>query len=200
MEIPMPRVMEIVTPLEEDLLFHALHAREEMSRLFEYQVDLLSDKNDVDLDKILGKNVTIKLALPDDSARSFNGYVTRFSQGGMYGRYYRYFAEVRPWLWFLTRTADCRIFQSMKVPDILKAGFADHPAADYAFELTGSYRTWNYCVQYRETDFNFISRLMEHEGIGYYFRHTEGHDTLVLTDSTSKHAACPGYEKLPFVD
>ena len=123
----MPRVMEIVTPLGEDvLLFHGMSAREEMSRLFEYQLDLLSGKHDIKLDDILGKNVTITLGLPDDKTRYFNGYVTRFAQGGMYGRYHRYIATVRPWLWFLTRTADCRIFQDMKVPDIIKAVFSDH--------------------------------------------------------------------------
>jgi type VI secretion system secreted protein VgrG len=195
-----PRVMEIVTPLGADvLLFRGMSAHEEMSRLFEYRLDLLSSRDDIGLDDILGKNVTIKLVLPDDTTRFFNGYVTRFAQGGMYGRYNRYIATVRPWLWFLTRTADCRIFQDMKVPDIIKAVFADHPSADYKMELTATYRKWTYCVQYRETDFNFVSRLMEHEGIGYYFRHTDGHDTLVLTDSTSKHTPVSGYETLPYV-
>jgi type VI secretion system secreted protein VgrG len=192
--------MEIVTPLGDDvLLFHGMSAREEMSRLFEYQLDLLSTKDDVSLDDILGKNVTVKFALPDDQTRYFNGYVTRFAQGGMHGRYHRYIATVRPWLWFLTRTADCRIFQEMKVPDIIKAVFSDHPSADFKLELTGTYRKWTYCVQYRETDFNFVSRLMEQEGVGYYFRHTDGHDTLVLTDSTSKHTPVSGYEALSFV-
>jgi type VI secretion system secreted protein VgrG len=196
----MPRVMEITTPLDEDvLLFHGMHAREELGRLSEYQLDLLSTKGDVNLDDILGKNVTVKLALPDDKTRYFNGYVTRFSQGHMYGRYHRYSAVVRTWLWFLTRTADCRIFQEMTVPDIVKKVFEDHPAADFKFELTGTYRKWNYCVQYRETDFNFISRLLEHEGIFYYLRHTDGHNTVVLTDSTSKLTASPGYEEIPFV-
>jgi type VI secretion system secreted protein VgrG len=196
----MARVMEIVTPLGEDvLLFHSMNAREEMNRLFEYHVDLLSAKDDINLDEILGKNVTIKLALPQDETRFFNGYVTRFSQGGTLGRFRRYHATVRPWLWFLTRTTDCRIFQDQTVPDILKAVFADHAAAEFKFELTSTYRKRTYCVQYRETDLNFISRLMEEEGIGWYFRHTEGHNTLVLTDSTSMHAAVPGYETLSFI-
>ena len=196
----MPRVMEIVTPLGEDvLLFRGMSAREEMSRLFEYRLDLLSTRDDISVDDILGKNVTIKLLLPDDSVRHFNGYVTRFAQGGLFGRYNRYVATVRPWLWFLTRTADCRIFQEMKVPDIIKAVFADHPSADFKLELTGTYRKWTYCVQYRETDFNFVSRLMEQEGIGYYFRHSDGHDTLVLTDSTSKHTPVGGYETVKYV-
>ena len=142
----------------------------------------------------------MKLALPDDQTRYFNGYVTRVSRrAASYGRYVRYSAVVHPWLWFLTRTTDCRIFQEMTVPDIIKKVFGDHPMADFKFELTGTYRKWTYCVQYRETDFNFVSRLMEEEGIYYYFRHTDGHNTVVLTDSTSKHTPTPGYETLSFI-
>ena len=114
------RVMEIATPLGDGvLLFHGMHARDEMSRLSEYQLDLLSERGDIEIDEILGKNVTVKLALPDDRTRYFNGYVTRFSQGGTHGRYRRYYATVSPWLWFLSRTSDCRIFQDMTVPDII---------------------------------------------------------------------------------
>src|SRR5262249_50700927 len=97
------------------------------------------------------------------------------------------------------RTTDCRIFQDMTVPDIVKKVFGDHPTADFKFELTGSYRKWTYCVQYRETDFNFISRLLEHEGIYFYTKHSDGHNTIVLTDSTSKHTTTPGYEKISYV-
>ncbi|HEY1305501.1 MAG TPA: type VI secretion system tip protein TssI/VgrG [Vicinamibacterales bacterium] len=195
----MPRAMEITTPLGDDLLFHRMHAEEEMSRLTALRIDLLSPKHDIKPDGILGKNVTVKLGLPDDSTRCFNGVVTRFSQGAQYGRYFRYFAVVRPWLWLLTRTTDCRIFQEMTVPDIVKKVFADEPTADFKFELTGSYRKWVYCVQYRETDFNFVSRLLEEEGITYYIKHTDGHNTVVLTDSTSKHTPTPGYETMSFV-
>ena len=132
----MPRVMEISTPLGEDvLLFHGMHAREELGRLGEYQLDLLSPKKDINLDDILGKNVTVKVVLTDDSTRYFNGFVTRFSAGDQYGRYYQYRASVRSWLWFLTRTTDCRIFQEMTVPDIVKKVFGDHPTADFAFEI-----------------------------------------------------------------
>src|SRR5262245_52168837 len=195
----MPRVMEITTPLGADLLFRGMHGREEMSRLSEFQLDLLSLKSDIKIDGILGKNVTVKVALPDDSTRYFNGFVTRFSAGGRLGRYYRYYAVMNPWLWFLTRTSDCRIFQDMTVPDIIKKVFGDEPAADFRFDLTGKYKKWTYCVQYRETDFNFVSRLMEEEGISYYVKHTDGHNTVVLTDSTGKHSPFAGYEKLSFI-
>jgi type VI secretion system secreted protein VgrG len=192
--------MEITTPLGDGvLLFHGMHAREELGRLSEFQLDLLSAKNDINPDDILGKNITVKVALPDDSTRFFNGFVTRFAQGGSFGRYVRYSAVVHPWLWFLTRTTDCKIFQEMTVPDIIKKVFGDHPTADFTFELTSTYRKWNYCVQYRETDFNFVTRLMEEEGLYFYSKHTDGHHTVVVTDSTSKHSPQRGYEKIPFI-
>ena len=189
----MARVMEITTPLGADvLLFHAMHAREELSRVSEYQLDLLSLKHDINLDQILGKNVTVKLALQSGGTRYYNGYVTRFSQGGMHGRYRRYSATVHPWLWFLSRTADCRIFQEMTVPKIVEKIFSEHPTAAHKNSLTGSYPTWTYCVQYRETDLNFVCRLLEQEGIYFYFTHVDGKHTLVMADSYSAHAPFQG--------
>jgi type VI secretion system secreted protein VgrG len=190
--------IELVTPLGDELLFHGMRAHEELSRLGEYELDLLSLNKDVDRDKLLGGKVTIKVLLHDGEVRYFNGFVTRFSAGGSLGRYARYHATVSPWLWFLTRTADCRIFQDKTVKEIVEEVFADHPdVADFVFELTESYQTWKYCVQYRETDFNFVSRLMEHEGM--YFRQTDGHHRLVITDSMDKHDPAPGHETLQFI-
>ena len=195
----MHRVMEVTTPLGDDLLFHRLHAREEVSRLSEFELDLLSLKGNINLDDVVGKSFTVKLELPDSKTRYFNGYVTRFGQTGMQGRYHVYHATLRPWLWFLTRTSDCRIFQEQTVPDIIKKVFGDHSAADFKFDLTAKYRKWDYCVQYRETDFNFVSRLMEQEGFYYYFTHDDGRHTMVLADSYSKHSPFPGYEEVHFV-
>jgi type VI secretion system secreted protein VgrG len=196
----MKRAMEIVTPLGEDaLLFHRMHGKEELSRLSDFELDLLSSRNDIPFDDILGKNVTVRLKLEDDGVRHFNGYVTRIAQVGMHGRYHVYRAGVRPWLWFLTRTTNCRIFQDKTVPDIVKAVFNGHPGiVDVKFELTDSYRKRDYCVQYRETDFSFISRLLEHEGIHYYFQHDEGRHILVLADSDSEHPLTVE-RQLPFI-
>lgn len=199
-EFGMRRTMEIVTPLGEGaLLFHRMQAREELSRLGEFDVELLGERGDIDIDAILGKNVTVRLEQLDDGVRHFNGYVTRFAQAGSHGRYHLYRATVRPWLWFLTRTADCRIFQELTVPDILRKVFADHGVADVKFSLTETYRKWTYCVQYRETDFNFVSRLMEQEGIYYYFTHEEGRHTLVLVDAISAHGSAAGCETLDYI-
>ena len=197
----MPRSMEIETPLGDDvLLFHRMHAREELGRSSEFHLELLSDPRTViDFDKILGKNVTVKVTLADESRRYFNGFVTRFAAAGRHGGYLRFTATVSPWAWFLTRTSDCRIFQEKTVREILEDVFADHPMADFQFELAESYDKWTYCVQYRETDFNFVSRLLEHEGIYYYYRHIDGGHTMVLTDSIDKHEPFPGYEALRYI-
>ena len=195
------RLMQIQTPLASDtLLFYQLRAQEELSRPFDFSLTLLSLDKAVNLDEVLGKPVCVQVQLPHSRQRYFSGYVTRLAQGGMVGRFHRYTATVRPWLWFLTRTADCRIFQEMTVPQILKKVFADHSTADFAFKLSACYRTWTYCVQYRETDFNFVSRLMEQEGIYYYFQHQQGRHTMVIADSTSAHTPFAGYKDLVYVD
>ena len=193
------RPVEIITPLGDDvLLFHRMTATEELGRLFQFELDLLSMDPNIPFEKLLGQNVTIRLELPKDKTRYFNGFVSRFSQEGTFDDFNAYAMTVHPWLWFLTRTADCRIFQEKKVPDIIKEVFRDHGFTDFEEALSGSYRIWEYCVQYRETDFNFVSRLMEQEGIYYYFKHEINKHILVLSDSVSSHEAYPGYEKLPY--
>jgi type VI secretion system secreted protein VgrG len=196
----MARAIDISTPLDKDvLLFHKMHATEELGRLSECDLHLLSENQTIDLNDVLGKMVTVSIRRPDDSLRYYNGYVTRISQVGRHGRYHAYRATVRPWLWLLTRTTNCRIFQKKNVPDIIKDVFGHHAGiVDVQFELTESYGEWEYCVQYRESDFDFVSRLMEHEGIYYFFRHDEGRHTLVLADSYNAHPAAVE-EDIPFI-
>ena len=186
--------VRIKSPLpEEELLFHTMEGTEELGRPYAYQLGLLSPKEDLALDDVLGQEACIELDLPNGGTRYFHGHVTHFSQTGRHGRYASYSLQLRPWLWFLTRTADCRIFQQKTVPDIVKEVFREHGFSDFKDSLSGTYRTWEYCVQYRETDFNFVSRLMEQEGIYYYFTHEDGKHTLVLADSYGAHAALEGY-------
>jgi type VI secretion system secreted protein VgrG len=194
------RAMELRTPLGDDrLLFRTMQAAELLGRPFEYEIDALALRDDVDPDRLLGELVTVALELPDGGSRFFNGHVARFGPSGMVGRYFRYRLTVRPWLWLLTRTADCRIFQGRTVPEIVREVFAKYPAATFEFRLTERYPQWEYCVQYRESDFNFVSRLLEQEGIHYFFEHAADRHTLVLCDSGSKHTECTGYERLRYV-
>lgn len=193
------RPIELTTTLGEDvLLFHSMSATEQLSGLFEYRLEMESADEKVKFEDILGQNVTVRLNLPNDEERFFNGYVTRFSQEEAEPDKSRYSAIVRPWLWFLTRTSDCRIFQEMTVPEVIEKIFEDHDYADFDNKLSGSYRKWVYCVQYRETDFNFISRLMEQEGIYYYFKHEKDKHTLILADAYSSHEVIAGYEEVPY--
>jgi type VI secretion system secreted protein VgrG len=171
-----------------------------LGRPFEYQVDLLSKTANLDLADVLGKPMTVILPIGMAGRRHFNGVIARFWQLGWQGEETRYRATLRPWLWLLTRTSNCRIFQHDKtVPDIVKETFRYHQITDFDdSRLTADrYRKWDYLVQYRETDFNFVSRIMEQEGIYYYFRHEADKHILVLADSYSAHDAAAGYETVP---
>lgn len=193
------RVMGIGTPLGPDrLLLKSFSVSEGLGRLFSISAELLSTDPAIDFDQIVGQNVTIRLNLSSGSTRYFNGIVSRFAQRAPLGRLARYEAIIVPTLWLLTRTSDCHIFQNKPVPVIIKEVCRDHGITDIQDGLTGKYEPWEYCVQYRETDFNFISRLMEQEGIYYFFTHENGKHTLVLCDAPSAHEAFTGYEQVSF--
>src|SRR3954469_6097571 len=189
------------SPLPADsLLFESMTASAGLSELGEAQLTLLSPRPDLKPEDLLGKAVTLKVQTREQGKRFVHGYVTRFGIGPHRGKYFGYQATVHSWLWFLTRTADCRIFQELSVPDIVKHVFEDHGVANFEFKLFRSYRKWVYCVQYRESDFNFVARLLEHEGIYWYFEHRDGQHKLMLVDSQSAHDAAPGCESLPYIE
>jgi type VI secretion system secreted protein VgrG len=194
------RRIAVSSPLGEDvLLFRSMRASESLGRLSSFELDLLSEDHEIELEDILGQNLTVRLDMPQNGERRyFNGFASQFCYAGTFGSFACYRATLRPWLWFLTRTADSRIFQEMTVPDIIKQVFDDQGFTDLDDKLSGSYRTWTYCVQYRETDFNFVSRLMEQEGIYYYFLHEDGKHTMVLADGASSHDRASGYEQVPY--
>jgi type VI secretion system secreted protein VgrG len=184
-----------------DLFLDALQVSEGLSQLGGMQLSLLSEKSDLKPADLLGKPVTLTMHLLDDSKRYFHGYITRFGIGTPRGRYFSYQADVRPWLWFLQRTSDCRIFQEMTVPDIVKKVFDDHAGlAQVKLKLFRTYRPWTYCVQYRESDFQFVTRLLEREGIYWYFEHTNGKHELVLMDSLSAHDPITGEGTIRYIE
>jgi type VI secretion system secreted protein VgrG len=187
-----PGLLAVNSSLGENvLLLRAFSGHEEMSRLFRYQLELLSENYTITAPEIVGQGVTWGVSQRDTVPRFFHGIVSRFTACNLHVRGFRiYRAEVVPWLWFLTRTANCRIFQKMSVPDIIQAVFSELGFSDFELSLQKPYVKWEYCVQYRETAFNFVSRLMEHEGIFYYFRHQVGKHTLVLADQQSGYTDC----------
>lgn len=193
---------EFLCPLKEPkLLLHRLYGREELGRLPEYRIELLCEQGAkaVTATDLLGKKVTVKLPLHDGKHRFVNGIVTRFESGGMSGDFDIYRIELGPWLWHLTLGADCRIFQDKTVLEILKTVFDEYASSTtYDNRLSNSYSPRPYTVQYRESDFDFVSRLMEEEGIYFYFIHEERNHKLVLCDSPKGHDKVPHGSKLTY--
>jgi type VI secretion system secreted protein VgrG len=185
------------SPLGDDLLVRSIQGNEEMGRLFVFQLELISTNNELSFDNVVGQQVTAILVL-ENGERHFNGFITEFRYLGFDGVYSRYTATVRPWLWLLTRTSDCRVFQKMTVPDIIKKVFKLNHMVDFKVSLSATYREWEYCVQYNESDFNFISRLMEMEGIYYFFEHKADKHVMVIADDASAHTTYTGFEEIPF--
>src|ERR1700690_89140 len=194
------RFLNLLTSLGQDkFLLRSFSGEDGISELFHFHLDLLSEDPGISFDDIIGKNLTFSVRLAvTDNARYFNGYVSRFVQLPGEERLYHYQAEVVPWLWFLTRTADCKIFQDMNVLDIVKKVFTDLKFTDFQDRTQKTYPVWEYCVQYRETAFNFVSRLLEQEGIYYFFEHRNGEHTLILGDVPSVHQPCPDQSHVMF--
>jgi type VI secretion system secreted protein VgrG len=194
------RTLNIDTPLGADkLLLMAMSGQEGVSQLFQFNLELVSEDGNISFDDIVGKNCTIRIKLAEEGKfRYINGHISRFAQVPSSSRMYHYQAELVPWVWFLTRASDCKIFQEKTVPDIIKKVFADLGFQDYADDTQGSFDPWEYCVQYRETSFNFVSRLMEEEGISYYFRHEDGKHTLVMFNAPSAVKPCEHAEKVRY--
>lgn len=193
-----PRVMELHTPLGDDvLLLRTMSATESLGALFEYSISALSTDPGLDAGQLLGQSVTVKLELPDDSRREFSGIVTRFGLTGLVGRHYEYQLTVHPWLWLLTRSNNVRIFQNKTVPEIIQAVVQPY-TPDLRQNVTATYEPREYCVQYRESDFAFISRLMEEEGLYYYFEHKNGKHTMVLTDGDTAHSASASHPTIVY--
>lgn len=194
----MGRRVTISTPLGDALQFRELNGREAMSELFEFDIELISDSKTIDPKALLGQSATLTLETQGQGQRFLNGLITQFGMQGQNLRFASYRLKLRPWLWLGTRRADFRIFQNQSVPDIVSAvlGPYGYPLLQ---KLCRSYRSWDYCVQYNETDTNFVCRLLEHEGISYHFEHSEGQHTLVLGDDTlGSHSPLPGYASVPY--
>lgn len=192
------------TPLGDDVRFLSLRASAELGRMPRGELTLVAKRADIDFGRILGKRVSVSLGVPKSKPRVFGGYVVGFRQTGMRGRLYVYEATVRPWLWLLSRRSNCRIFQNKTVEEIVKAVFADPVYKGLEFgEIkwkanTRKHPPREYCVQYRESDFNFVSRLLEDEGIYYWFQDKDGKESLILTDTLAAHESVAGCESLPY--
>ena len=191
------RPLSLTTPLGADvLLLETLSGVEALSELFRFELSVLTAAPaSWTFDQLLGKSVTVSLLLPDGSSRYLNGIVNRIAQGGLAAsalgtdKFVRYWLEVVPQLWLLTRSHQSRIFQQTAVTDILKKVLT---GITLSWQTQETYKPRDYCVQYNETDFAFASRLMEEEGIYYYFDHANGSHKMVVGDKPQSYLAVPG--------
>ena len=208
----MHRILNINTPLGEDnAMLMAMSCQEALGRMPEYKLTLATRRGDLTATDLLGKNITVGMEMPGwQDLRYFNGYVTGFTDAGSApascfengnGRAWKYELVMHPWLWFLTRSSDCRIFQNLTVPQIVKKVCDDYPFSQLDMSLLRvRYPTKEYVCQYRETDYNFILRLMEHEGIYFSFVHENGQHTMKLFDSWATHGPYEEYATIPYSD
>lgn len=192
------RVAVVKSPLGDEVSLASMNGHEELGRPFRYELHLTTTDPDIDFGSVLGQTMTVELELHDGTTREFTGHVTEFSLAGGSGRNVLYRAILRPWLMLMDYRKNCRIFQQMTVPDVIKQVFRDAGFSDFEERLSDTYRTWEYLVQYRESDFAFVSRMMEQEGIYYYVKHSAGMHVVVLCDSFSAHEPVPGYETIPY--
>ena len=185
------RPLSVTTTLGKDmLLITRLRGQESISQLFQFQLDFLAEVGtEIHFDKIIGQTVTVEMRLVDNTKRYFNGLVKSFSQGRREERFIHYSAEIVPKIWLLSKKVRSRIFQHLTVPEIIHQVLTGY---EVKYETQASYYQRDYCVQYRESDFDFISRLMEEEGIYYFFEHSKDKHAMKITDIPNQHPSVEG--------
>jgi type VI secretion system secreted protein VgrG len=197
------RLLAINTSLGKDfLLIDSVSGTEEMSKLYSFDVGLLHEEDEdgdvptiVEASSLLGQGVTITIGQIDGTTRTISGIINKFSQGNRTTRFTSYSATVVPHVWLLTQKTQSRIFQNLSVPDILRQVFDGFEVSWLVQDVTDRR---NYCVQYRESDFNFACRLMEEEGICFYFDHTGERHKMVVANTPQAHENCPSRHKIPY--
>lgn len=186
----------------DNLLFVNMSADEELGELFRFHVQFESEDANIDLSSLLGSSMTLTLATEDGFVRHFNGMVSEALQTGVATVdslvYAQYSVTLVPKPWLLEQIVDCRIFTDATVPDIVKQLLSESGYTDVKLSLTGNYTSRDYCVQYREDCLSFIHRLMEQEGIYYYFTHDKDKHTMVLADGVGAHSAAAEFKVVPY--
>jgi type VI secretion system secreted protein VgrG len=172
---------------DDDLLLTGLRGREGISQLFAFELDLLATNDKpIDFADVLGRPAAVAMDVEKSETRFFHGIVNRVGQGARDNNFVSYRLEVVPPLWLLTRRVQSRIFQHQSVPDILKKVLAGFKVA---YQIQGTFEPRDFCVQYRESDYAFASRLMEEEGIFFFFRHTADGCEMVVANTPQAHTA-----------
>ena len=194
----MNRVLIAHTPLGEDWWAVSLQGNEALSSLYEFRLQLKSKKHDIDIQSMIGEACAVECK--GDlfaSIRYFSGLVVHATAKGKSGKHWLYELTIAPKLWFASRRADFKIYQNLTVQAIADEVLQQN-AINFEWRLKNSYKTWEYVVQYGETDLAFLLRLFGHEGIYFWFEHSDGGEKLILGDHFSVHEPFAGYETIPY--
>ncbi|MEQ8788337.1 MAG: type VI secretion system tip protein TssI/VgrG [Pirellulaceae bacterium] len=188
------RLLSVTTGLGDDVLvLEAYRGREQLSQLFHFELDMLSTNQDIDPSSVVGTSATISVQLPSGDPRYINGMINRFAAGSpetWEQGYRRYRATIVPQFWFLSLNSDCRVYQNLAIPDIISQVFSNAGLTSFKDATKSTYSPLVYCVQYNESDFAFVSRLMQWAGIYYFFTHDNGSHTLTLCDDATGYVDC----------
>jgi type VI secretion system secreted protein VgrG len=194
------RSAKLFTPLGKDkLCLVEVATREALGRPFECEIHAVSEDSDIDFDALIGQPCHVEIDRGVSGKRVVHGVLAEGAWMRIENDLAHYHMVLRPWFWLLDKTSDCRIFHDKTVLQILRETFARRGFSDYRFATTHDYPELHYTVQYRETDFNFLSRLMEQHGLYYYFEHSKGAHVLVLCDGPASHPEAPDLAQVVFV-
>lgn len=188
------RRLKAESPLsDEELNLKAAEVRDGLSVIPEITLEFMSPDKDLRMDRLVGQTMAVGILDKDEAWRMRRGTCVSIQYLGLFQGFAHYSAEIRPWLWFLTRRTDNRIFQNENVVAIIRnvmseAGFS----GNLDLRLSADYAEREYCVQYAETDYAFICRLMEEEGIYFFFDYSGDTEKMVLADGASAHGPGPG--------
>lgn len=184
---------------KDELSIVTVECDEGLSDDFEIRIEVVSQKEDLDFDQAIATHMTVKVVTNNGDTRHFDGLLTDARWLGYRDAYYIYRLTLRPWFWLLTKNANCRIFKDKTAPEIISEVLGEHDFSDHRKNLTESYDPIHYCVQYRESDYNFCRRLMEEYGISYFFEHEDGKHTMILADAKSSYSPIIGDSTIPFI-
>ena len=191
------RTAVLTTPLGRDKLsVSRFDGTERISSLFEFRIEAASLDGDIDFDQLIGRNVSLSIQSPEDRKRIFDGILTETQWLGLRDHAYAYRLLLRPWLWLTSRRSDCFIFHQKSVTQIVAEVFGRHAYAHFEDRTSASYPVIEYCVQFRETDMAFVTRLMEEYGISWFFLHEEGEHKLVMADASAGFEPAPGGSRI----
>ncbi len=193
------RALNMKGPLDsKKMILVRAEVSEGLSVLTETDIQFVSPDHDLKLDDIVGQKMSLSIVDEKENDRHWHGHCISCAYEGKMGGQALYRAEVRPWFWFLTLHSDCRIFQEKTTLEVIKEIFGDRGFSDFKDSTSASYLAREYLVQYRETDYEFVCRLMEEEGMYFFFTHDDSKETLVIGDGAGSHKALKNAAKIEF--